>query len=200
VLARDALLHLLCGVQMLRDWACFFTPAVWPSMCVQATAADPRSPTWKAARWRVRKPMGCSSPFGQLCLRGRHPMSRLPRCVPITVVLHTTPSHRINLIFLTPTTGVAFSKNVASSTDNIGYVIPHRVVQHFLRVRCGAAMGWSSVPAVVRASAPGIAAWWCITPASAWPCARRRWPRTGSTAGCLAGALQRRSAAACRGH
>lgn len=28
--------------------------------------------------------------------------------------------------------GVAFSKNVASSTDNIGYIIPHRVVAHFL--------------------------------------------------------------------
>ncbi|GLC34013.1 hypothetical protein PLESTB_000828600 [Pleodorina starrii] len=28
--------------------------------------------------------------------------------------------------------GVAFSKNVSSSTDNIGYIIPHRVVKHFL--------------------------------------------------------------------
>lgn len=28
--------------------------------------------------------------------------------------------------------GVAFSKNVSSSTDNIGYIIPHRVVDHFL--------------------------------------------------------------------
>lgn len=29
-------------------------------------------------------------------------------------------------------TGVAFSKNVSSSTDNIGYIIPHCIVQHFL--------------------------------------------------------------------
>ncbi|GFR42650.1 hypothetical protein Agub_g3587 [Astrephomene gubernaculifera] len=28
--------------------------------------------------------------------------------------------------------GVAFSKNVSTSTDNIGYIIPHRVVKHFL--------------------------------------------------------------------
>ncbi|KAG2425827.1 hypothetical protein HXX76_013452 [Chlamydomonas incerta] len=28
--------------------------------------------------------------------------------------------------------GVAFSKNVSSSTDNIGYIIPYRVVKHFL--------------------------------------------------------------------
>ena len=30
------------------------------------------------------------------------------------------------------TKGVAFSKNVSSSTDNIGYIIPRPVVQHFL--------------------------------------------------------------------
>ncbi|KXZ51680.1 hypothetical protein GPECTOR_11g131 [Gonium pectorale] len=28
--------------------------------------------------------------------------------------------------------GVAFSKNISSSTDNIGYIIPYRVVKHFL--------------------------------------------------------------------
>jgi hypothetical protein len=29
--------------------------------------------------------------------------------------------------------GVAFSKTVGVATDNIGYVIPHRVVDHFLQ-------------------------------------------------------------------
>lgn len=28
--------------------------------------------------------------------------------------------------------GVAFSKNVSTSTDNIGYIIPWRVVEHFM--------------------------------------------------------------------
>lgn len=28
--------------------------------------------------------------------------------------------------------GVAFSKNVSSSTDNIGYIIPYAIVEHFL--------------------------------------------------------------------
>jgi hypothetical protein len=28
--------------------------------------------------------------------------------------------------------GVAFSKNVSSSTDNIGYIIPYPIVEHFL--------------------------------------------------------------------
>jgi hypothetical protein len=27
---------------------------------------------------------------------------------------------------------VAFSKNVSSSTDNIGYIIPYPIVEHFL--------------------------------------------------------------------
>jgi hypothetical protein len=31
-----------------------------------------------------------------------------------------------------PPTGVAFSKSVQSNADNIGYIIPYCVVEHFL--------------------------------------------------------------------
>lgn len=47
-------------------------------------------------------------------------------------VMHHGVPHQPSHSRLPRAAGVAFSKNVSSSTDNIGYVIPRRIVEHFL--------------------------------------------------------------------